>query len=228
MPKKTLALISGLVLVTVVLFIVAFNANKQQTQNPPMTNSQPSVAVVPAHSVLALSPNPIYVGPGQQAQVDVTVDTSDNDVTAVQLELGYDPRYVTNLQVTPGTAFQNPVVLINKNNPQQGRMTYALGITPNKPTVKGKGVVATITFVAQGQIGTQSQLALLPTTLITARGVASSVLKSSTGTLVTIGQGTQSQSGTPANGGTAPAGQGQGVPQTQQAPAGNTAAPAQQ
>lgn len=230
MPKKTLALISGLVLVTVVLFVVAFNANKQQTQKPPITNTVPTASIVPAHSVLSLSPNPIYVGPGQQGKVDVLLDASDNNVTAVQLELGYDPRYVTGLQVAPGPAFPNSVALINKNNPQQGRMTYALAKTPNKPTFKGKGVIATITFVAQGQIGTQSQLALLPTTLITAQGVASSVLKSSTGTLITIGQPSAATGSgmAPAAGNTQTQSQPAQGSQTQTYPAGNTSSPVQQ
>jgi hypothetical protein len=91
------------------------------------------------------------------------------------------------VQVTPSTLFQNPVVLINKNDVQAGRMTYAFGISPNQPTVQGKGSVATITFTAKGGQGKQTQLTLLPTTLVTARGVASSVLKQQSGTIVNIG-----------------------------------------
>jgi len=137
-----------------------------------------------------LSPNPVTVQSGQQGTVTVAIDTSDNNVTAVQLELGYDPTVITNVHVTSGPFFQSPVVLINKNNVQTGRYTYAFGIQPNQPTVKGTGTVATITFFAGGSLGKQSQLALLPTTLVTARGIASSVLKSATGTLVVVGSTT--------------------------------------
>ncbi|MEK7571046.1 MAG: cohesin domain-containing protein [Patescibacteria group bacterium] len=196
MPKKTLALISGLVLVTIILFIVAFNANRQQQEqqsqivpsSAPIAQGTPAPSV-PAHSVLSLSPNPLAVAPGQQGKIDVAIDTSDNDVTAVQLELSYDPTLVSNVQLTPGALFENPVVLINKVNAQEGKVTYAVGITPNRPTLKGTGSVATITFTAKGQIGSQAQFNLLPTTLVTARGVAQSVLKSSTGTTIIIGQG---------------------------------------
>src|SRR6185437_11413714 len=132
MPKKTLALISGLVVVTIVLFIIALRAGQQSQAPsvPPAQQTQPTVAV-PAHTVLQINPNPLTVAPGQVGHVNITMDTQDNNVTAVQLELGYDPRVISNVKVTPGPLFTNPVVLIDKNNPTTGRYTYAFGITPN-------------------------------------------------------------------------------------------------
>lgn len=190
MPRKTLALISGLVLVTVILFVIALRSTKPETQQTPpsqqTTQQQPSPTSA-AHSLLMLSPNPVTVQPGQKGTVDVTIDTSDNAVTAIQLEIAYDPTLIGTLQVVPSSLFPNPVVLINKNDVQAGRMTYAFGIAPNQPTVQGKGSVATITFTAKGSQGKQTQLTLLPTTLVTARGVASSVLKEASGTIVNIG-----------------------------------------
>jgi len=188
MPRKTLALISGLVVVTVILFIIALKTGKQEMQPAPTPSVQPSPTSV-AHSVLSFSPNPVTVQPGGQGSVAVTIDTSDNAVTAVQLEIAYDPSAVTNIKVTSGSLFASPTVLINKNDAKKGRYTYAFGITPNGKTVSGTGSVAAITFTAKGALGTQSQLTLLPTSLVTARGVASSVLKSATGTTVVIGSG---------------------------------------
>jgi hypothetical protein len=196
MPRKTLALISGLVLVTVVLFIVAVRTNKQASQIPPTQVPVAQQPTTPAHSVLSLSPNPITVAPGQQGSVDVNIDTSDNAVTAVQLEIAYDPNIIGDVQVKSGALFTKPVVLINKNDPKTGRFTYAYGISPNSPTVKGTGSVATITFTAKSVAGKQAQLALLPTTLVTARGVASSVLKQATGTMVVIGTAAAANTGT--------------------------------
>jgi hypothetical protein len=199
MPRKTLALISGLVLVTVILFAVALRASKTSnnpTPTPSPMNEQTQMQVSPtvsmAHSVLTLSPNPINVAPGGQGQVTVNIDTSDNSVTAVQLELAYDPNSITNVKVVSGSLFQNPVVLIDKNNTQTGRYTYAFGITPNHPTIQGTGTVATVTFTAKATSGT-SQLALLPTSLVTARGITASVLKSASGTIVSIGSAQQGQ-----------------------------------
>lgn len=189
MPRKTLALISGLVFVTVVLFVIALNSNKNTPT--PLPSQEPSMSqapAVPAHSVLSLVPNPIIVEPGEKGSVTVNIDTSDNEVTAIQLEIGYDPNFITNVQVTPGSLFENPVLLINKNTVKEGRYTYAFGIMPNHAPVLGAGTAATITFTALNKPGQESQLALLPTTLVTARGISESVLKSTSGTLVRIVQ----------------------------------------
>jgi hypothetical protein len=189
MPRKTLALISGLVLVTVILFIVALKNNTTTpTSIPlptPITTQSQATPIVPVHSVLSLSPNPVTVTAGKQGSVAVNIDTSDNEVTAIQLEIAYDPNFITNVKVTPGVIFENPVLLINKNIVKEGRYTYAYGIMPNHPTIKGVGAVATITFTALNKSG-PSQLALLPTSLVTAQGVSESVLKSASGTLIEV------------------------------------------
>jgi hypothetical protein len=196
MPRKTLALISGLVLVTIVLFVVALRAGQQENiaikpPPPPPPVTQQIIPTVPAHSVLTLGSTPLFVAPGKAGKVDVTIDTADNDVTAVQLEIGYDPNILSNVKVTSGSLFVNPAVLIDKNDVKAGRYTYAVGILPNAKTLKGTGVVATIsfttTFVGNGK---QTQLGLLPTSLITARGIAKSVMKSATGTIITVGSAT--------------------------------------
>jgi hypothetical protein len=187
MPRKTLALISVLVIVTVILFIVALRTGEKTTQ--PNSQAVGQISPVPtsvAHSVLSLSPNPVLVQSGQPGQVDVVINTSDNAVTAIQLEIAYDPNIISNVKVTSGSLFSNAVTLIDKNRIQEGRYTYALGISPSSSTINGQGNVATISFVTKNVTATQSQLALLPTTLVTARGVASSVLKSATGTLITV------------------------------------------
>ena len=190
MPKKTLALISGLVLVTVVLFVIALRTNQKGSEGPTPSQAvaQPSPTPDVAHSVLSLTPNPLTVTAGGRGQVTVNLDTSDNDVTAVQLELSYDPKVLRNVTITPGPLFQGAVVLINKNDPVTGKYTYAFGRTPAQTPVKGVGSVATISFTAAAS-STPSQLLLLPSTLVTARGVASSVLKSATGTQVVVSGG---------------------------------------
>lgn len=186
MPRKTLALILGLVLVTVILLIIAIQNGQQQTQKMKKEQVQVTPTVDVAHTLLTMSPDPVEVLSGRQGSVEVHIDTSDNAVTAIQLELLYDPTMLSNVKVTPGPLFTNSVVLINKNNAQTGRYTYAFGISPSQKTISGTGVAATITFTARGVAGKQSQIIMQPTSLVTARGVASSVLKSGTGATVVI------------------------------------------
>lgn len=186
MPRKTLALLVGLVLVTVILFIIAL-----QTGNKATRMEQAKVQATPtpdvAHTTLTMSPELVQVAAGRQGSVDVMIDPSDNQVTAVQLELMYDPSMISNVKVVAGPAIPNPNVLINKDDPKTGKYTYAYGIQPNQPTVNKKGVAAKITFTARGTAGKQSQIIMDKSSLVTARGVAGTVLKSGTGATVVIG-----------------------------------------
>jgi hypothetical protein len=191
MPRKTLALISGLVLVTVVLFVIALKTNTtKQTTNvgiTPPPSAAPVDTIAPAHAVLSLLPNPVIVKPGQQGSVDVTLDAMEHAVTAVQLELKYDPAVISNVKVVPGPQFVNPVVLIDKNNTAAGTYTFAVGIAPNQATLQGTGVVGKVTFTSKRVSGTQStELALSPTSIVTAQGVATSVLGKFSGTTITV------------------------------------------
>ena len=189
MPKKTLTLISGLVLVTVVLFIVALKSN--QLSVPSSLTPKPSI-VTPsptnAHSTLTLSPNPAIISIGGPGKVDVNINTYDNSVTGVQLEIAYDPKVLKNVKVIPGQLFQNPLVHTNENDPVAGRLTYAIVKLPSQPPIKGTGIVATISFTVGSTAG-KSQLTLLPTTLVTARGVADSVLNTTSGTQIIVESG---------------------------------------
>jgi len=187
MPRKTLALIAGLVLVTVILFIIALKTGQNQPSAGKEQAAAPTAVPDMAHSVLSMSPDPVVVAPGGQGSVDVMVDPSDNLLTGVQLELSYDPKVISNIKVAYGSLFVNPLVLFHKGDAVKGTYTYGFGIQPGQKPVAGKGTVATITFTATGAVGTQSQLTLLPTSLVTARGTATSVLKMSSGTTVKIG-----------------------------------------
>lgn len=192
MPKKTLALITGLVLVTVVLFVIALRSSQQSTQNPvtttPATDTKPTVSM--AHSVLSLSPDSVKVLPGASGSVDVIIDSSDNEVTGVELDIAFDPKQITNVKVTPKELFQDAVTQtkdsFNINSNQTGRFRFAFAKATARASFKGSGTVASISFTAKSTNGT-SKLTLLPTTLITANGVADSVLKEATGATVVVG-----------------------------------------
>jgi len=139
-----------------------------------------------AHTVLSLSPNPLNIIAGGTGKVDVNIDTSDNSATAVQLELSYDPNMLENVNIQPAQFFSSPVTLINKNNPTTGRFTYAFGASPGGQDSPAKGLVATISFTAKNVQASKSDLTLLPETIVTARGEAHSVLKSSSGTQINL------------------------------------------
>ena len=108
-------------------------------------------------------------------------------MTAVQLEVAYDPKAVSNVRVTQGAFFTNPVVLLNANDTTTGRISFALGIAPAQEPVNGKGTVATISFTPNpAATATQTEIQLLPKSLVSARGIAASVLKQATGSTITL------------------------------------------
>lgn len=179
MSKRTLALIIVLLIVTGVLIAVAVT----NPQPPSPSNVPQATKVLPtpaAQTTLELSPNPLTLT-AQSETINVEIDSGNNKVTAVQLELSYDPKAITSLIITPSLFFENPVVLLNNVDAKNGKVSYALAISPTGNPKVGKGTVATInvkTALAQNQ---QTSITVLPKSLVTAEGVDTSVLKTSSG-----------------------------------------------
>lgn len=187
MSKKTLALIVSLVVLTAVLLVVALTTKEQKTATN--TPAAPGVSPTPpAQSVLTMTPGNINLPSGAGAQsVNVEIATGENQVTAVQLEMAFDPQIIKNLRIQPGTFFDSPTILLNNVDTTTGRVSYALGIAPAQDPKSGNGTVATLTFNVTPVAGvSETSLTLLSKSLVTARGVGASVLKSATGTEITI------------------------------------------
>jgi hypothetical protein len=122
--------------------------------------------------------------------IDTGKGTKTNKVTAVQLELQYDPKMITNVRVVPGSFFTNPVPLVTTNDTATGKLTYALAISPTATGATGSGTVATVQFQSVMPKGGSTQLSILPTTLVTAQGVAESVFLKGTTAIITAGGNT--------------------------------------
>lgn len=174
MSKRTLALIIILVVITGVLVALAVTPEKKPVSPPAAIVPTPTSA---AQTALAFSPNPLTIA-SPSATVDVVVDTQTNPVTAVQLELSYDPKVITSIDIKPGSFFTNPAELLKTIDAKEGKISYALGILPSDNPQKGQGVVATITLRTNLKVGQSTQIAFLPKTLVTASGITTSVLKS--------------------------------------------------
>lgn len=202
MPKRTLALITGLILLTIILLFAATRTSQPPVQKVP-TPSVPLVATLtptpPAYTTLELSPNPVNLSTNAKGTIQVLINTDQNVATGVQMELSYDPSALTNIQVTPGTFFQNALIVPqwNKIDTINGRISHTQVLTPAQSGVKGKGIIATITFTKlAGTNLSQTSMQFLPKTAVTESGISQSVLKTSTGTTIylstpTAKQGTQ-------------------------------------
>ena len=186
MSKKTLFLIFALFLIAFTLLIVAI----YQPQAPKTTQVTPTpVKKIISQSALSFgSPSldasssastPTYSYP-------VNISTGENKVTAVQLELQYDPKIMTDVKVIPGPFFKNPDTLLNQIDAATGRISYALSVGLTAQGITGTGTVANITFSVKDKTAEKVAIIFLPKTLITATGETQSVLKQTTNGLFTI------------------------------------------
>lgn len=183
-PKKFAA---PLIIVIIFLLLVTLLLNSQtkKPQDTSKTTSTPSPtsALSPfAESVLSLRPNPLSLDAGGKGLINVDLETNTNEVTAIQLELQYDPKAIRNVSIKPGLFFSNPIELRKIIDSVNGRITYMLGISPTQDPLTGSGTVAQISFAKVPNTAlTETEMKFSQTELsesiVTATGVDLSVLK---------------------------------------------------
>lgn len=187
MSKKTFALILFLFLVTCGLLYVALRTTPYQQRSTPTTPS-PTPLSVNAHTILSLSQAPATASSKlAQYTLAVGIDTGDNSINSVQLELSYDPQALTNVTVTPANFFVQPNPLVNNINTADGRISYALTEQVDLPGRKGTGTIAYISFnIAPTFTQKTTTISFLPKTAVAADKVMESVLQKATGYTLTI------------------------------------------
>lgn len=185
MSKKTLALIIFLFLVTCTLLYFSLRTTPQSTQPLGPT---PTPISVNAHTLLSMNAaSATESSKTAQYTVAVKIDTGDNPVNSVQMELAYDPQALTNVTLAPGTFFTQPNVLVNNINTTDGRISYALTEQIDLPGKKGTGTLALVSFnIAPTFTGKTTTLTFLPKTAVAADKVMESVLKKTTDYTVTL------------------------------------------
>ncbi|MDQ5900547.1 MAG: Cohesin protein [Patescibacteria group bacterium] len=194
MSKKTLALILVLLGLTIVLVVIAV-----MTRTPKTTPAMPDSTTVETtgtptpivgNTVLSMTPNPVTAAQtgSAAATAEVLINTNGDLVTAVQLEIAYDPKVLTNMRISPGSFFSTPNVLpVGGVNASTGRITFMLVPSNIREAKTGEGTVATLTFTPNSSSGaTSTEITILEKSLVSARGLTQSVLKSSSGTTVTL------------------------------------------
>jgi len=176
MSKRTLFLIFALFLITFVLLILAF-----YQPSTPKTVQKTTTVEQPAGQTVLSFENPSVSTPSSvfalNYSLPVTISTGGNKVTAVQLELQYDPNILTNIEVVPGPFFANPQILLNQIDIKVGRISYALGIGQNEKATTGSGTAVNITFSVKSKLPEKTAIIFLPKTLVTAEGINGSAIK---------------------------------------------------
>ncbi len=177
MSKRTLALIIFLSLVTIILLVIALRNPKS---TPTKTSTSPIKTQIAQTSLLF---GAVEMMPSSSSaktttySLPINIKTNGNKVTAVQLELLYDPEALTDIAIQNGSFFTNPVVLLNNIDEKTGRISYALGVGPGDTGKQGSGTLATLTFQIKPLGAKSTVIVFLPKTQVAAEGITQSVLK---------------------------------------------------
>lgn len=190
---RTTLLIVFLAILAAVLLFVALKPAKKVVTN----QTGPTPTVSPAHSTLSLSLATPSASAGANATAaNVNIDTQSNEVSSVQFEISYDPTVLTNVKVTPGDFFTNPLTLLNQVDTKNGKINFAVGIQPTAKGIKGNGTVAVISYtILPTQTSSTTKLAFLPKTQVIQQGVLGSVLQNSSDLSIPIQGLTSTPSG---------------------------------
>ena len=173
-----------LLLLCVIFLLVFVLWNWGSIQNRNFGNGSPTPTPY-AQSSLYFAPDKLILKSGSTALQTVVVMLTPqlNDVTGVQLEISYDPQFITNVHIANGSLFTHPLIFSNKVDPKNRQISFSYVITPSQKPVNKKGSVAIITFNPTGNLTatnghtiTETRLQFLSKTEITARGVNPSVL----------------------------------------------------
>ena len=197
MSKRTFALIFTLFIIAIVLVIIAlYNPSSYDTSTPKTLTATPTPAITKplAQTELkfgTLSNLPVIsssLGAKLAYSIPVIISSKNNKITAVQLELSYDPNMLTEISLMPGEFFPKPVSLLNQIDEKNGRISYAIGTSPTESGIQGEGVVAILTFQAKSPLRAETSISFLPKTLVTAECTNQTVLKSSLPVQIVIGE----------------------------------------
>lgn len=176
---KTLLLIVILAVVAGALVLVAVY-QKQQTQ---IVKQIPTPTPNPVQTILSISSIPTPLATPSSYLADILINTGSNKINSVQLELSYDPKVLTKVDIVPGSFFVDPVVSIKNVDEVNGRISLVLNASGPKEQdngVVGQNIVAQIKFsIPKALKLTNTSISFLPKTQVLGNGFSTSLLKSS-------------------------------------------------
>lgn len=177
--NKTVLLVAGLVILTGVLLAVSLSS--KNVSPLPILNREEE-AENTSTTDLSISEDVRTSSTSGNYEVDVLINSNENMVTGVQLELSYDPKVLTNVDITTGDFLLDPVVILKNVDITTGKISFVLGSQLGEPGVDGSGTVATISFRKAGNA--ETTINFLPQTLVTAEGSETSVLREATSGII--------------------------------------------
>lgn len=140
-------------------------------------------------TTLSLSPATVSKAVGEEFTLDVRMNTADNQIVAVDLNLLYDATKLQADWIRNGTMFPN---ILTSGTAGNGTISIALGATNTTTPITGTGTVATIKFKALAETTAPVSVRFAQDTFVGALNEGTvNALTSSTPATITIGSGSQ-------------------------------------
>jgi len=204
MGKQTYILIFALFFFTAGLLALALNKSSHGPKVTPVKPVSPTpttnpnlpdtsllfgkLQIIIASESAVVSPSAVQTSQAETKAytLPIFIDTGANHVSAVQLELAFDPNILTDVSINPSGFFENPVILFQQIDSANGRISYALSASPSASksanfeggSKQGNATLAILTFQMNKQLRTNTTITFLPKTFVLAEGLEISALKS--------------------------------------------------
>lgn len=172
-PQKLIAIL--LCTVFFIFFLISM------TKTPSSSPSISSKAV--ADTILSFEHNPIVVA-DNKGNTDILIDTGENTINFVQIKLSFNPKVISELSFARGSIFKNDDVLQNHMDTEKGTATFIIALPKNHNGIKGRQVIATVSFKTILRDGDTTPLSFKEETLVTSDQYTSSVLKQTISTKI--------------------------------------------
>jgi len=180
--KKNFVLISagaGIILMVVILSTAMLSQKRTPKASMALANPTPAGQVVPT-KIPSVQTSFLSFQQKTGTSSAIVLDTGNKAVTAVQLDIAFDPTIIHDVSIQPGNFFNRSLSLLNRVDYKAGSIFYVLAIPPTGNAKQGKGEIATIYYSFNSGAFNPTTFQFLPRTKIAAQGIDESVLKSAT------------------------------------------------
>lgn len=129
---------------------------------------------------ISTSPDKLDLVAGTKTTIPINIKSQD-EVSAVELYLTFDPKIVTIKNILPLEFFNSPKILKKEINNQKGEVVFIVGSLPAK---SGSGQLAQL-VVQAGKVGT-TQVMFNPSSQAAVSGQNTNALGETSGTLINV------------------------------------------
>ncbi|MEK9143551.1 MAG: Ig-like domain-containing protein [Patescibacteria group bacterium] len=173
--KKLWLIIISLLLVGVLPLAIHLVGQRQEIRKKAAPAT--TLTVMPATSAKKV---------GDAFSIEITIDTGENQIVAVELHLSYDPTKLEAQTIANGPLFPN---ILASGTIGAGETSITVGAQDAKQPIKGTSTVAVITFKAKAKTDSPTAIKLSPNTFVGGLGEgATNVLVGTTPATVTISE----------------------------------------